>query len=173
MPQLTHTVNIVAVICDDSTVYICDRQRNNLSCDCFAVHLRLLYYSFSFNCTIILLYCGDSSCPQRQVAGGIRGCHLQFVHVDQGMDRTCLSEYKQVPLASMPNSRHSGFVIYSWHCLSCLVRLRPAPMRSVTTPVVIQISPVDGNLVAIGLKKTVCRNADARELPVRATSYQG
>lgn len=73
----------------------------------------------------------------------------------------------------MPNPHHSGFVIYSWHCLSCLVRLRPTPKRSVTKPVVMQTSPVDGNRVAISLKKTVCRNADARELQVRATSYQG
>lgn len=133
---------------------------------CCTIHLLL-------TAQITLLHCDDSSCPQRQVAGGIRGCHLQFVHVDQGMDRTCLSEYKRVPQASMPNPHHSGFVIYSWYCLSCLVRLRPTPKRSVTKPVVIQTSPVDGNRVAISLKKTVCRNADARELPVRDTSYQG
>ena len=49
-----------------------------------------------FDCKDLLLYRGDSPCPQRQVAGGIQVCHLQFALANQGKDRTCLSEDKRV-----------------------------------------------------------------------------
>lgn len=60
-----------------------------LTHNCYTNHLLL-------NRKNILLYCGDSFCPQRQIAGGIQVCYLQFILADQGKDRTCLSEDKRV-----------------------------------------------------------------------------
>lgn len=93
--------------------------------------------------------------------------------MDQGKDRTCLSEDKRVlqcpcPTLTIPDLFYcSGTVRIASH--SCAPHLTEASqgLSSFRHP------HADGNRVAISMKKTVCRSTGARELQVRATSYRG
>lgn len=91
--------------------------------------------------------------------------------MDQGKDRTCLSEDKRVlqcpcPTLTIPDLFYcSGTVRIASH--SCAPHLTEASqgLSSFRHP------HADGNRVAISVKKTVCRSTGARELQLRATSY--
>lgn len=174
MPQFTYCVTVQAFIYGDTAVVLF---YSRAPCHCRQSVIKLIvthacYTNYLlFDCKDSLLYRGGSPCPQRQVTEAYKSatCNLSL-RIKARTEHACqkTSEFFNVHARLPPFDTfiYSRVVPPSLYCC--------APHHSEASQ---GLSPYRHPwLMATGCyrpKMTVCRNTDARELPVRAAIYRG